>query len=417
MFLNESGRHWYTAINAYRYFKEHVENTARVWTSADRLSPGRQRLPLVREDFAKLRSDEYPIRLWTVAVFLFGALPLLQKRGIGRLLIGDEFDTTVRLSFKGIPHYGGLYDQSRYFDNGMSRFFRRKGFGVAQFSALRPMSELLIEKTLVERYPELQQYQLSCHAAHIDEERVRPCGRCEKCRRIVGMLVALGADPARCGFNAEQIENALDALGHLGVHQERAGAEHLVAMLTERGKIDGAGARLHSEITKLRFTREASPLDGLPNDLREPLYRIMLEHADGALRRSGRLWVEYDPLCDESLAAPYRFESRRGASSTTSNKGYLWAELTWLEAQRRLAEVDVALLPVGAIEQHGSHLPVDVDAYDADQLCRDVAARSSHPRPLVLPLISYGVSYHHDDFPVRLASRQTRWSGSPTRWE
>jgi creatinine amidohydrolase/Fe(II)-dependent formamide hydrolase-like protein len=60
--------------------------------------------------------------------------------------------------------------------------------------------------------------------------------------------------------------------------------------------------------------------------------------------------------------------------------------------------VDVALLPVGALEQHGPHLPLDVDTYDADRLCREVAAACSAPRPLVAPVVPYGVSYHHDDF-------------------
>jgi hypothetical protein len=63
-----------------------------------------RRLAVVREDFGSLRSDEYPIRLWTVAVFLFGALPLVRKRGIGRVVIGDELDTTVRRWHEGIPH-------------------------------------------------------------------------------------------------------------------------------------------------------------------------------------------------------------------------------------------------------------------------------------------------------------------------
>lgn len=78
---------------------------------------------------------------------------------------------------------------------------------------------------------------------------------------------------------------------------------------------------------------------------------------------------------------------------------YLWGELTWPEAKTRLKETDVALLPVGAIEQHGHHLPLDTDAWDAELLCRAVGERCSTPRPFVLPLIPYGVSYHHDDFP------------------
>jgi len=72
--------------------------------------------------------------------------------------------------------------------------------------------------------------------------------------------------------------------------------------------------------------------------------------------------------------------------------------LTWPEAEERLGAVDVAILPVGAIEQHGPHLPLDTDAYDAEYLARQVAAACTEPKPVVLPLIPYGVSYHHEDF-------------------
>jgi len=110
-----------------------------------------------------------------------------------------------------------------------------------------------------------------------------------------------------------------------------------------------------------------------------------------------------------ALARPYRFEGREKgpetdrAGAATAAKDYLLAELTWPEAERRLAEVDIALLPVGAIEQHGYHLPLDTDAFDADYICREVARRCPAPRPLVLPLIPYGVSYHHQDFPGTLS--------------
>jgi creatinine amidohydrolase/Fe(II)-dependent formamide hydrolase-like protein len=72
--------------------------------------------------------------------------------------------------------------------------------------------------------------------------------------------------------------------------------------------------------------------------------------------------------------------------------------MTWPEAEKRFKKVDVALLPVGAVEQHGPHLPLDTDAFDADYLARRVAEACSEPRPLVLPPIPYGVSYHHMDF-------------------
>ncbi len=410
VFINESGRHWYTALNAYRYFQRHVPGTARVWTNSDRVFTWMVRhLPFIRNDFANVRADIYPIRLWTVAVFLFGALPILRKRGIGRLSVGDEFDTTIRTTHKGISHYEGLYDQSRFFDNALTRLFHRKAFGVSLFSILRPMSELLIQKTLAERYPEMQSLQVSCHATHIKNDRVYPCGKCEKCRRIVGMLLAFGKDPACCGYTQSQVDDILRSLPSQSLHQESAGASHLFHLLQERGLIDVASlppsrVRPHPEVEQLRFDKERAPIDLFPSDLRSPLYGIMLAHAKGAVLRQAGRWLEFNPLSEESLTAPYRFEAGsasagKGAKNSRTAGRYLLSELTWQEAKSKLREVDIALFPVGSIEQHGPHLPLDVDAYDAMRLCVEVAKRCSDPKPFVLPLLPYGVSYHHDEFP------------------
>lgn len=72
--------------------------------------------------------------------------------------------------------------------------------------------------------------------------------------------------------------------------------------------------------------------------------------------------------------------------------------MTWPEAEARFQEVDTALLPVGSVEQHGPHLPLGTDAFDAAYLADRIAEACSDPRPLVLPIISYGVSYEHDEF-------------------
>jgi len=409
IFINESGRHWLTALNAYKYFKKNVKNTARVWVNSDRVFAFMLRhFPFIRKDFADVRSDEYPIRLWTVAVFLFGVLPILKKEGIGRLIIGDEYDTTARKAFKGITHYNGLYDQSRYFDDALSRYYLKKGWATAQFSILRPLSELLIETILAKEFPELQKHQVSCHAAHTKNNKVYPCGKCEKCRRIVGMLVAIGANPQKCGYSKTQITQSLKDIPQRGVSQEGEGVKQLFYMLHKINKIDlpkkkAAQLKSYPEILNLRFHHDHSPLNTFPSELRKGLYKIYLKHAKGALNFSERKWHKYDSFSNESLTAPYKFEFspdqfkvKDGKSSSGDN--YNWAELTWQEAEEKLKKVDVALLPVGAIEQHGPHLPLDTDAFDAEYLANKVAETCSEPKPFVLPLIPYGVSYHHEDF-------------------
>ncbi len=403
LFVNESGRHWFTALNSYRHFSESIAHTGRVWTDCDRLFNFMLRqMPFIRKDYADVRADMYPIRLWTVAVFLFAVLPVVRRRGIGRLLIGDEYDTTLRETTHGIRHYAGLFDQSRFFDEQLSRYFLAKGWAIAQFSVLRPLSELLIMKILSNRYPQLQAQQVSCHAAHKGEDgRIYPCGKCEKCRRIVGMLQAIGGDPKNCGYNDRQIEECLEALMKGGIHQEEEGYLQMMHMLQQKKKIPLQPAfRSHPEVLMLRFDREHAMPEYIPADLRHQIYPLLLEEAQGALRKRGKSWQPFDLWHSEEMRKAYAFDAlpSGSASEHPGDDGYLWGEMSWPEAEEYLKQVDVALLPVGAIEQHGPHLPLDVDAYDADYLARQVAAACSPPRPLVLPLIAYGVSYHHDEF-------------------
>jgi uncharacterized NAD-dependent epimerase/dehydratase family protein len=297
VFINESGRHWYTALNSYRYFKDHVPNTARVWTNTDRLFIWMaRRLPFIRGDFAALRADDYPIRLWTVAVFLFGALPLMKKRRAGYLVIGDEYDTTRKAEFSGIPHYDGLFDQSRFFDEDLTRYYAEKRWSITQFSIVRPLSELLVLKTLVERYPSLQEQQVSCHMASIKAGRARPCGKCEKCHRIVGMLSALGAEPARCGYTAEQIERILKVLPEKSLHQESVSNRQTLHRLAERKLIDPS--HLYEpceEVEALRFDPQCAPPQIVPEKIRKPVLDIQTAHASGALKKENGKWVKFDP--------------------------------------------------------------------------------------------------------------------------
>jgi creatinine amidohydrolase len=53
---------------------------------------------------------------------------------------------------------------------------------------------------------------------------------------------------------------------------------------------------------------------------------------------------------------------------------------------------EVGLVPVGAIEQHGPHLPTGTDTLIAEAICDRVGARCGAP---VLPAIPVGVSYGH----------------------
>jgi 7-cyano-7-deazaguanine synthase in queuosine biosynthesis len=296
IYINESGRHWYTALNAFRYSAKHIPNTAKVWTNCDRLFNWMKRhMPFVKKNFSNYRMDEYPIRLWTVAVFLFGALPLIKKRGIQRLIIGDEYDTTREMKYMGIPHYDGLFDQSTLFDRALTTYFAEKKWNILQFSILRPMAEIMIQKVLVKRYPDLQAMQVSCHATHIKDGHIYPCGNCEKCRRIIAVLKAMDEDPVRCGYTEEQIEKCLDSIENEKINQIGEDSNQLIFLLAKKGLIKKtiSGISENSNTMKLRFDSVASPPETIPIDIRKSLLSIMKEYTYGAIIRKGKEWKEY----------------------------------------------------------------------------------------------------------------------------
>lgn len=65
-----------------------------------------------------------------------------------------------------------------------------------------------------------------------------------------------------------------------------------------------------------------------------------------------------------------------------------WRALAELQA----SGTDMLLLPVGATEQHGPHLPVNTDTAIATAVCAYASAKTQIP---VLPALSYGVSVGH----------------------
>jgi creatinine amidohydrolase len=76
------------------------------------------------------------------------------------------------------------------------------------------------------------------------------------------------------------------------------------------------------------------------------------------------------------------------------------AEMTWTEVKDALAERPVALIPVGAIEAHGPHLPLATDTVIAQEMARRGAARlkTNGVNCLILPSVSFTVADFARDF-------------------
>lgn len=55
----------------------------------------------------------------------------------------------------------------------------------------------------------------------------------------------------------------------------------------------------------------------------------------------------------------------------------------------------IAVIPIGSIEQHGPHLPISTDSDIVSNVCKKISDKNGY---LLLPTITYGVSFEHAPF-------------------
>ncbi|QZN87008.1 creatininase family protein [Cellulomonas sp. C5510] len=80
----------------------------------------------------------------------------------------------------------------------------------------------------------------------------------------------------------------------------------------------------------------------------------------------------------------------------------LWEELDWPSVPDLVARLRAVIIPIGAIEQHGPHLPLNVDTEIDLAVAHAVSAITGIP---VVPPVAVGVSASHGDFPGTLTYR------------
>jgi creatinine amidohydrolase len=92
--------------------------------------------------------------------------------------------------------------------------------------------------------------------------------------------------------------------------------------------------------------------------------------------------------------------------SSRASTEYRYEKLTWPEINDAVELGKVCILPCGAVEQHGHHLPLDVDVVCPTGIARG-AGQLLPDKILVLPTICYGYTGHVMDFPGTINSHYT----------
>lgn len=291
LYVNESGGHWRTALPAYRHHVRSEPNTERVWTNVDRFySFMLDHMRIIRPDHRKVWSDTYPIRLCIFPVYIFNLLPIFASKRIGNLLIGSEFDDPrISTVYKGIKHYFGIYDQTQDFDLRMEKWYEKRMPGMRQWSAVRLVSGLVVERIMTNRYRELCKLQRSCHSCHFQGKNIVPCGNCSKCLGIQLFLTAINANPAIMGYRKEDIDLFSNRFAKGDLRLDEDEREHAAFLAS---KYDSTiKGKEHAHVETIHLNKSTGDLQLVPKRYRAPILKIIKQYTHGFTKLEKDVWV------------------------------------------------------------------------------------------------------------------------------
>ena len=87
---------------------------------------------------------------------------------------------------------------------------------------------------------------------------------------------------------------------------------------------------------------------------------------------------------------------------------YRYEKLTWPEINDAVDDGQVCIVPCGAVEQHGPHLPLDVDLVCPTGIAYG-AGREIPNKVKILPIVAYGYTGHVMDFPGTINQHYTHF--------
>ena len=292
IYVNESGGHWRTALTAYRHHKKTDELTRRIWTNVDRFYTFMlDNLSFIRKDHRTIKADTYPLRLCIFPLYVFAFLPLLCDEGIGNILIGSEFDDERSTPlYQGIRHYFGVYDQHQDFDLRMHNWYDQRIPGVHQWSAVRTISGLIVERMLVNRYPVLAQHQRSCHSCHFENGTLVPCGQCSKCNGVLLFLLANKNDPKCMAFREKDIELFRKQVYDVSFRLDQDEKDHSLYLLKSPSTISSLHQPI-DHVEQIHIHKPTSDLERIPAQFRQKLLGIIEQYTNGYCQLKEEKWV------------------------------------------------------------------------------------------------------------------------------
>ena len=81
-------------------------------------------------------------------------------------------------------------------------------------------------------------------------------------------------------------------------------------------------------------------------------------------------------------------------------KALILQEMSWFDVKEYLTSSDMVILPIGSTEQHGPHMPLGTDYYEAMGTSKIISEKTG---VVVAPVLWVGYSVYHSGFPGTLS--------------
>ncbi|HPQ53251.1 MAG TPA: creatininase family protein [Spirochaetota bacterium] len=115
-----------------------------------------------------------------------------------------------------------------------------------------------------------------------------------------------------------------------------------------------------------------------------------------------RVKGKYKKTWSAAVCVVLLFLASAGVTQTAETP-LLLQEMTWPDVKAYLQRCDMVIIPLGSIEQHGPHLPLGTDTYEAYEMSKLISAKTG---VVVAKVLSVGYSESHMGFPGTITITQ-----------
>ena len=210
------------------------ESTFRAWALEAIREVSGVTLCRVRSDIRAAWKNDYALTVGGIAsvneladcfIYPSAALPVAYQHRLPWVALGSEWgEHHVPVQTPAGWQFDRYFSLAGVAISAISRLWEDR-YGVGYTSVIQPISQYLVERILLQRYPDLAVFQHSCYRARHD---VRACQLCEKCLRVTVLALAAGTDPSLIGMDVNKVFSRWNATA---VQLEEGSAEtHYASM-------------------------------------------------------------------------------------------------------------------------------------------------------------------------------------------